>query len=320
MRAFKSLSLLVGLCLTTATPLAHGQSPEGKKSIAVIPKGSTGVYWKSVEAGARDAAKELGVDMVWKGPLKEDDRAQQIAIMEQFISEHKAGIVLAPLDDTALKRPVNSAMASHIPVVIIDSALKGEPGKDFVSFVGTNNAHAGEIGGQALARLLDGKGKVVLLRFEEGSASTTQREEGFLAEIKKHPDIHMLVDNRYGGTTAAEAQTSAMNIIDKIRQADGIFCPNESTTFGMLLALRQNHLIGKVKFIGFDATPQLLEGLKKGEIQALVSQDPRKMGYEGVKTVVAHLNGQQVPLNVDTGVALVTQGNLNTPEIQKLLQ
>jgi ribose transport system substrate-binding protein len=290
------------------------------QNIAVIPKGTTHVFWKSIEAGARKAGAELGVNILWKGPLKENDRAQQIAIVEQFVSEGVNGIVLAPLDDNALRRPVLGAMEKKIPVVIIDSALKGEVRKDFVSYVGTNNTLGGRLAGEHLAKLLAGKGKVVLLRYMEGSASTTERETGCLEVMKQNPGIQMLVENRYGGATASEAQTNALNIIDQIREADGIFCSNESLTFGMLLALRQNNLTGKAKFVGFDTSGPLVEGLKKGEIQALVAQNPTKMGYEAVKTMVATLRGETVPENVDSGVALITPENLNTPEIQELLK
>ena len=162
------------------------------KSIAVIPKSTTQVFWKAVEAGAREGAKEAGVEMVWKGSLNEDDPAQQIQIVEQFVSEGVGGIVLAPIDDTALKRPVAAAMQKGIPVVIMDSPLKGEPVKDFVSTVSTNNYRGGEMAGEQLGKLLDGKGKVVLFRFKEGSASTGQREAGFLEAIKKFPDIQVI--------------------------------------------------------------------------------------------------------------------------------
>jgi len=300
---------------------ANSEKPTaGQSNIAVIPKGTTHVFWKSIEAGARKAGAELGVNILWKGPLKENDRAQQIAIVEQFVSDGVNGVVLAPLDDTALRRPVQAAIAKQIPVVIIDSALKGEVGKDFVSFVGTNNTLGGQMAGEQLVKLLGGKGKVVLLRYMEGSASTTEREAGFLEVIKKNPEIQMLVENRFGGATASEAQTTALNIIDQIREADGIFCSNESLTFGMLLALRQNNLVGKAKFVGFDASAPLVEALKKGEIQALVAQNPTKMGYEAVKTMVAALHGEKVPQNLDSGVALITPENVDTPEIQALLK
>ena len=129
----------------------------------------------------------------------------------------------------------------------------------------------------------------------------------------------MVVDNRYAGATAGEAKTAAMNIIDKLKEADGVFAPNESSTFGMLLALRQNNLAGKIKFVGFDTSPPLLEALQKGEIDGLVAQDPTKMGYEGVKALVNSIRGKQVPKTVDTGVRLITRENLNSPEIKKLL-
>lgn len=287
--------------------------------IAVIPKGTTHSYWKSVEAGANDAAKELHVDIVWQGPLREDDRAQQISLVQQFVASKISAIVLAPLDEVALRGSVLAAHERHIPVVIIDSALKGEPGRDYASFVATDNRHGGQLAGEELVRLLGGHGKVVLLRCMEGSASTGDREEGFLAVMRAHPQIQMLVENRYGGATTGSAQDAAMNLMDKIREADGIFCPNESTTHGMLLALRQTGLLGKKTFVGFDAAPQLLQALAKGDIAALVAQNPRRMGYIGVVNAVKALRGEPVEAHVDTGCALVTRENRDTPEIKKLL-
>ena len=288
------------------------------KSIAVIPKSTTQVFWKTVETGAREGAKEAGVEMVWKGSLNEDDPAQQIQILEQFVSEDVGGIVLAPIDDT-VKRPVAVAMQKGIPVVIMDSALKGEPVKDFVSTVSTNNYRGGEMAGEQLGKLLDGKGKVVLFRFKEGSASTGQREAGFLEAIKKFPGIQVILDNCYSGTTAKEARWSALKMLHKLKEADGIFCSTEPSTLGMLLALKRNNLAGSKKLVGFDTSPGLMEGLRKGEIQALVVQNPKKMGHEAVKALVAKMKGERVPTVIDSGAALITQENLDTPEIQALL-
>jgi len=309
--------ILVGVFL--ASVISYSAFAQSKLKIAVIPKGTTHIFWKSVEAGAQAAGKELGVEIIWKGPLKENDRAQQIAIVELFVQEGVSGIVLAPLDNTALQRPVAAAVSKKIPVVIFDSALKGEAGKDFVSFVATDNKKGGSLGGEHLGKLLNGKGKIVLLRYLVGSASTQEREDGFLSAIAKSPGLNLIVNNRYAGATAAEAKTVAMNLIDKLKEAVGVFAPNESSTFGMLLALRQNNLAGKIKFVGFDTSPPLIEALQKGEIDALVAQDPTKMGYEGVKTLVASLQGKQVSKRIDTGVRLITRENLNTPEIKKLL-
>jgi ribose transport system substrate-binding protein len=326
------LSLRLGGVLLAAVLLAGCNKPAdtggkprptpGPRNIAVIPKGTTHVFWKSVEAGARQAGQELGVNILWKGPLKENDRAQQIAIVEQFASEGVSGIVLAPLDDTALKRPVQAALGKSIPVVIIDSALKGKAGDDFVGYVGTNNNLAGFLAGKQLMKLLGGRGKVVLLRYMEGSASTSEREAGFLDAMRqtRQTQIEILVQNRYAGATASEAQTAALNMLDQLREADGIFASNESATFGLLLALRQNNLAGKAKFVGFDTSPPLIEALKKGELHGLVAQNPRKIGYEGVKALVAKLDRKEVPPSTDTGAQLITTENLETPEIQELIK
>lgn len=296
------------LALSLAVLVAPAGAAEPLK-IAVIPKGTTHSFWKAVEAGARQAGAELGVEVIWKGPLKEDDRAQQIAVVQQFVSSGANAIVLAPLDDTALRAPVQAANHRKIPVVIIDSSLKGEAGKDFVSLVATDNFHGGELAGEELVRLLGGKGRVVVLRYAEGSASTTEREAGFLAVVKKNPGITVIQENRYAGATISAAQDTAMNLIDKIREADGLFCPNESTTQGMVLALRQTGLAGKKKFVGFDTSDFLLGALDRGDVQALVAQSPSRMGYLGVVAAVRKLKGEKVEPRIDTGCELVTKEN-----------
>jgi ribose transport system substrate-binding protein len=230
-----------------------------------------------------------------------------------------SGIVLAPIDDTALRSPVAAAMQKGIPVVIMDSPLKGESPKDFVCTVSTDNHRAGEMAGEHLGKLLDGKGKVVLFRFRRGSLSTSQREAGLLEAIKKFPDVQVILDNCYSGATISEAQSTALNMLDKLKEADGIFCSNEPSTLGMLLALKQNNLAGSKKFVGFDTSPGLVEALKRGEIKALVSQNPKRMGREAVRALVAKIKGEMVDAVIDSGAAVVTKENLGTPEIQALL-
>ena len=312
------MRLLAALVLSFVVGAVSAEA--AKPRIAVVPKGTTHVFWKSVEAGARAAAADLDVEIVWKGPLKENDRGQQIAIVEQFVTEGVSAIVLAPLDAVALRRPVAMAAQRKIPVVIFDSALQGEPGKDFVSLVATDNRRGGELGGEKLGDLLGGTGKVVLLRYQVGSASTDDREGGFAKAIAARPALELVSDNRYSGATAGEAKTAALNMLDTLKRADGIFCPNESSTFGMLLALRQHNLAGAKKFVGFDTSPALIEALRKGEIDALVAQDPRTMGRRAVTAAVDRLQGRPVEPVIDTGAAVVTRDNVDSSEIQQILQ
>jgi ribose transport system substrate-binding protein len=297
------------------------KAPHHAFTIAVIPKGTTHEFWKSIHAGAVKAERELGVKIVWKGPIKEDDRQAQINVVEDFINVGVSGIVLAPLDDTALRQPVASAVQAGIPVVIMDSGLKSD---DYVSFVATDNFKGGKMGGERLAERLGGKGKVILLRYQEGSASTMEREAGFLEAMKACPGIEVVSANQYGGATADSAFRAADNLLNSFKRegglaVDGIFCPNESTTFGMLRALQNAKLAGSVRFVGFDSSEKLVAALKAGELDGLVLQNPMKMGYLGVKAMVAKLRGEPVEKRMDTGVAVATPENMTQPDIAELL-
>ncbi|MGQ9559820.1 MAG: ABC transporter substrate-binding protein [Candidatus Oleimicrobiaceae bacterium] len=314
----------IGLCLTVLLGCGHRERTSGRLTIAVIPKGTTHVFWQSVHAGAQKAATELDVDVDWVGPEKEDDRQQQIALVDNQVMKRVAGIVLAPLDALALRRPVESAARRGVPVVIIDSDLRGSPDA-YVSFVATDNREGGRIAARALAELLDNQGRVVLLRYMEGSASTENREAGFLEVVRQFPRITVVSEEQHAGATAAQALQASENLLMRFTDPageltiDGIFCPNESSTYGMLQALRRQRLAGKVRFVGFDASPPLIEALRRGEIDGLVVQNPFRMGYLGVMTLYQHLRGQQVPKVIDTGVTLVNRNNVEEAHIQELI-
>ncbi len=301
-----------------STPAAGGQTLQ----IAVIPKGTSHEYWKSIHAGALKAQADLAkqgtnINVLWKGPEKEDDRNGQVNIVETFITQHVSGMVLAPLDKTALMTPVQDAASRKIPVVIIDSSLGGTA---YSSFCATNNEKGGELAGDDMGKLLNGKGRVVVLAYAQGSASTEARELGFLTAIKKYPGITVLSSNQYGGPTTDTAYKTSQNLLARFgTQTDGVFASNETNTRGMRLALKDANLLGKVTFVGFDAAPDLVTALKAGEIQGLVVQNPFKMGEVGVTTAVAAVQGKTVPKTVDTGVALVTADNMSQPAMQEYI-
>ena len=310
--------MLVGI--VSCQKSSEAPSASGKLTIAVIPKGANQVYWKSVHAGAVQASEELGVDIIWKGPIKEDDRESQIKVMEDFITRSVNGIVLAPLDETALRVPVQEAVQRKIPVVIIDSSLSSD---QQVSFVATDNYAGGKKAGKYMIQLLQGKGKIMVLRFLEGSASTEQRVQGFLDAIKEAPGIEVASSNQRSGSTAEIAYQNSENLLAPYKQnagaISGIFCPNEFTTFAMLRALQDSQLAGKIKFVGFDSSEMLVNAMKSGFIHGLVLQDPIRMGYLGVKTMVSHLKGEKVDKRLDTGSEVATPENMNDPKISNLL-
>ena len=220
--------------------------------------------------------------VAWRGPLREDDRESQITEVENAVARGVSGIALAPLDDSALVGPVNEAMKRGIPVVIFDSGLKGD---QYVSFVATDNDVGGRLAGDHMAKLLNGKGRVVLLRYAEGHDSTTRREEGFLAALRAHPGIQIVSSNQYGGADVegfykkGEALLSTLKAPDGTLGVDGIFTPNESSTYAIMRVLQDNGWAGKVRFIGFDASDNLVKGLRARNIDGLVVRDPVNMGY-----------------------------------------
>ena len=308
--------LLFSIALSSAADRAY--------TIAVIPKGTTHEFWKSINAGAFKARDELSaqgvkVDVIWKGPLREDDRDQQIQTVENFTSRRVSGIVLAPLDSRALVRPVANAVRAKIPVVIFDSDLNSDT---YVSFVATDNYKGGAMAGEEMGRLLGGKGNVILLRYAVGSASTEAREKGFLEALKtKYPAIKLLSADQYAGPTRETSYQAAQNLLSRFgRDVDGVFCPNENSTIGMTKALRDiGRAGGKVKMLGFDAGSQSVADMKTGDVQGLVVQNPVLMGYKGVMTMVEHLQGKAVEKRIDTGVVLVTKDNMEQPSVKELL-
>jgi ribose transport system substrate-binding protein len=320
MRLKAALAVIAALWCAACSGNQHQQS--GGITVAVIPKGTSHVFWQSIHAGAEKAAQEVGVTVAWRGPLREDERDSQVAEVENAIARGVAGIALAPLDDSALVGPVSSAMRRKIPVVIFDSGLKGE---DYVSFVATDNDVGGRLAGEYMAKLVGPKGRVAMLRYAEGHDSTTRREEGFLAAVRQHPGIQLVSVNQYGGADVegayrrGEALLSSLKTADGKLPVDGIFTPNESGSFAMMRVLQDNGWAKQVKFIGFDASPNLVKGLRDGQIQGLIVQDPVNMGYLAVKTLVAHIRGQQIQRRIDTGVRLVTPDVMDQPEVKELL-
>jgi ribose transport system substrate-binding protein len=314
----------LGLAIFVLALAGCGKKAEDKTyTIAVIPKGTTHEFWKSIHAGAVKAQQELvakgiPVEVIWKGPLREDDRDQQIQVVENFTSRRVSGIALAPLDSQALVNPVETAVQAGIPVVVMDSGLKSDK---YVSFVATDNFKGGQVAGEYMGKVLNGKGNVILLRYAVGSNSTEEREKGFLDAISKIPGIKMISSDQYSGATVETAYQASQNLLNRFgNEVDGIFAVNEPATIAMTKALRDIGKVGgKVKMIGFDAGSQSVRDMKNGDVQGLVVQNPMLMGYLSVTTLVKHLQGENVEKRIDTGVVLITPDTMDQPDMSDLL-
>lgn len=292
-------------------------------TIAGVPQGSLHRHWKTIHAGAQKAARNLGeqgiaVNLVWDAPLREDDREDQKKIVAAFFSKRVDGLMLAPFDSRSLVPTVEEGAQAGIPTLVVDSALDS---RQVVSYVGTDNKKAGALAADRMGEVLYGKGKVLVLRYQQGSASTEEREEGFLERLQRaYGGITAISSDEYAGATRDTAKRAAEVLLGRYsKDLHGIFTPNESSTAGMLMALQAMQLAGKIVLVGFDASDMYLDSMRYKQIQGLVVQDPFRMGELGVKTLVDHLQGRPVPKRIDTGAKMITPENMDRPEVRGLL-
>ena len=280
---------------------------KSKRIIAVIPKGTASMWWEVVRKGAEQAGKEEGYTISWNGPEQETDREKQIQSVEDALTRGIVALVLGPNDSKALVRPVEKAKESGSPVVIIDSSIETEK---YDSFAATDNIAGGSDAARRLGAALNGHGKVILTCFVQNSASTDDRARGFKETLEKEfPGIELIAE-QYTLGTVEDARQKTTDMLIKHNDADGLFAVNQPTSVGAYKALQSMELAGKVKFVGFDSDPVLLEGIERGEVDSLIVQDPFRIGYTGVKTAVSILNGKPVEKLEPIPSMIVDKSNL----------
>jgi ribose transport system substrate-binding protein len=300
---------VVGLLL--AGLLINGCNRDHKRVIAVIPKGSAHLFWQSVHAGANKAGREKGVQIVWNGPPTETDYGVQLQIVDAMINRHVDAIALAPIDRKAMVSVVDRSADAHIPMIIFDSGVDTDR---FVSQIATDNYKAGQMAAERMGKVLNGKGKVILVAVQPGAASTEAREKGFEDTLSAKFTGIQIVDKRFGMAEIAKSLTVTENMLTAHPEVDGIFASNESSTMGAAQALRGRQ--GKIKLVGFDWGPTLLDDLNSGLIDSLVVQNPFEMGYQSVIAAVNKMDGQNVQKINDLAPRLIDKANLNDPDVQ----
>lgn len=303
------------LITAAAALLLSSCNRDKKRTIAVIPKGNAHLFWQSVHAGAIAAAREEGVELLWNGPTSEADYSMQLQIVDAMINRRVDAIALAPIDKKVMVNVVERAAKEKIPMMIFDSGIDTQ---QFTSQIATDNYHAGELAAERIGQILNGKGKVGIVAVQPGAASTMAREAGFEEYVKKNLPGIQIVDKQYGMADFAISLTKAENMLTAYSDLDALFASNESSAVGAAQALR-GRKGSKVKLVGFDSSPTLIDDLKIGLVDSLVTQDPFQMGYQSVKTAVAAISGKPVEKIHNLEPKLVTRENLQTPEVQNRL-
>ena len=308
------LAALAGLLLFVAAASCQEKRP----SVVFIPKSSDQVYWTFMRNGVDRAIEESGsIALTWRGPSTNNDTDSQISILKLYSRPGVDAIVIAPTDRERLEEPIRQAAALGIRIIVVDSAVNGDAHHYFIT---TDNYGAGQLAAKHLAKLLGARGQIAVFRTVAGSASTDDRANGFVDYLAENCPQMEIVADTYGGGSRGELMHNAALVLDQHQRIDGIFAVNESSSDGVLRALISKGLAGKKRFIGFDATDYLLEALSRREIDGLIVQDPRRMGYLGIKAALAAINN--IPFGKKTqtiDATIVTRDNLQKSEIQALL-
>jgi ribose transport system substrate-binding protein len=310
------LAAALAAAVTASVLLTGACNSSKKRRIAVVPKATSHIFWLTVQSGAEAAGQKLGVDVIWNGPPAETEYDRQMQIVDSMIAQHVDGLAVAAAERNALNRSLDRAAQLGIPVTVFDS---GVDSTNYMTFLATDNYEAGKMGARELARLVGAKGTVAMVMHAPGSASTMDRERGFDDVMKaEFPQINV-VARQFGMSDRSKAMGAAENILTAHPDLNGIFASSEPSSIGASLALKSRGLSGKVKFVSFDSSDSLIEDLKGGTIDAMVVQDPFKMGFEAVKTLVDKLNGATPPKRIDLPARVVHKADLDKPDVHQLL-
>ncbi len=317
--------IMAGVVALAAVAVMAGVAGARELNLGVIPKSNGGEFWETVKKGALQAGADLGVRIRWEGTVSETEIAEQNKIIENMVNLGVDGLAIAPLNRVAQRKQVEQAVKAGIPVVIFDSAVDG---KAHSSFVATDNEKAGALGGRHLVSLLGQKpARVMCMRFVQGTGSTEARAQGFI-QVAKEAGYTVVADPYPDTGTIEGCKTAAANTLEKfvkggVLELDGVFAANLYSALGVAAALEDLQKAGiktNVRFVGFDTSKKLVEDVQAGRIDALVAQDPYRMGYLAVETITKVVKGESVDAVTDTGAVLVTKDGLaNDPAIRKLV-
>ena len=255
--------------------------------------------------------------MLWNGPNDETDHARQIQIVDSMVARHVNAIAISATDERALAAPLKRAIAAGIPIAMFDSAADIE---DYVTFIATDNHAAGITAARTLAALIGGKGKVAMIMQKPGGTSTGLRESAFIATIGKEFPAITIAARQFGMADAARSRAAAENILTAQPGLDGIFASSEAASIGAIQAIRARGLSRKVRLVTFDSSETHLAALDDGTIDAMLLQDPHRIGYEAVRALAQKLAGATPARRLDLPARVITKADLGKPGVADLLR
>lgn len=265
--------------------------------------GAGNPFWALVEKGAREKAKELGVDLVVLAPPQESDITSQIAQIEDQMTKGVDGIALAPTDPDALAPIVDEALAEGTKVVFVDTNGKNKG----VTFIGTNNEMGAKLAADYICKNVPKGSDVAILQGIIVQSTGRFRADGShkgLTECGLN-----IVAEQPGDWDRAKGQAVMENILVGNPNIKAVFASNDNMALGAAEALKQAGVLDKVLLVGFDANPDAAVSILAGEMSASVAQNPYNMGALSVENLMKLIKGEKLAPVIDTGTVLVTKEN-----------
>jgi len=307
--------VVIGTLLGCGAKDEASDSTQKKERVAIISKGYQHEFWRTVEAGAKKASEELGIEMSFIGPEKESEIGKQVSMVENEVLKKPTALLLAALDENALRPIAEKIVDGGTTLVTFDSNIAGGIES---SFVATDNVQVGVKAAQKMIELIGEEGTVGVVAHNAGTSTAIERTKGFIEEMKKHPKIKLLT-TKYSDGDKLKALSITQDIVTANPEIKGIYGTNEGSAVGVGRAIAEMGKSDSIVVVGVDSSAEEVELLKEGAIDAMVVQDPFNMGYMAVKTAMAAAKGEKVEKRIDTGSTVVTMDNLETEKVQKIL-
>lgn len=314
--------IVVGLLAPSMLNIAS--AAEKKYTIALIPGLTTDPFYITMHKGAEEAAKVLGVNLVFQG-APDFNPVTQVPVLNAIIGRKPDAILIAPTDKNQLVEPLKKAMEAGIPVITVDTFIgtghyqTGSGDADFpISYIASDNVLGGAIAARALAKAIGDKGKVYVSNVKPGISTTDQREQGFKEEMKKHPNITVL-DTQFNDDDANKSASQFQSVYARNSDLAGVFGANLFSALGAANGVKQAGVSGKVKVVAFDAPKSLVGEITSGNVDIAIAQHPAEIGYYGVMSAHAHLTGQSVPPLIGTGFTVIDKSNIEDPKVKRFI-
>ncbi|MGW4728428.1 ABC transporter substrate-binding protein [Streptomyces shenzhenensis] len=306
-------TLSIAGCSSGGT-VASGGTGSNKKLVFIQGEAPNNFYI-SMKCGVESAAKRAGYTVTTQGGQKFDPTLQ-LPIVQSVLANKPTALIIAPTDTSALQQPLQQAVTNGTKLVLVDTTLD-TPSIAFSS-IASDNKGGGAAAFQAIKKLAPNGGKVLVIDNQPGISTSQERTQGFADGVKTDPKFKNL-GVQYAQDDSTKAAQVVSAALQRNRDIVGIFATNVHSAVGAATGVQQAGKTGKVQVVTFDAGPDQVSALKDGTIQALIAQQPEKIGEEGAKAAIAALEGKPFAKNIATGFSIITKADLNSPTSQAAL-